>query len=264
MVLLHTDSFPYRADITDTFRKKGLTFLRYGGTMVNAPEYMTRNIHGPSDERPPYIGHYYRYSTNGFGIIEFVRFARLVGTEPTFAINIEDNAADVLALLREIEPLGLRYIEVGNEENLGDDSRAAYEHYVERFHVLYDAIHPAYPDLVFINAAWWRPDRPELMEYVFHELDGKSDLWDYHPWTDEVAQAAAVEAGLMNMQKLFTLWNPATKMHVAILEENGNTHSLHRALSHAVVLNVVRKMNGFVELDSPANALEPYLQNDNG
>ena len=84
------------------------------------------------------------------------------------------------------------------------------------------------------------------------------------PWTDEVPQAAAVEAELMNMQKLFTSWNPATKMHVAILEENGNTHSLHRALSHAVILNVVRKMNGFVELDSPANALEPYLQNDNG
>lgn len=100
MVLLHTDSFPYRADITDAFRKEGLTFLRYGGTMVNAPEYMTRNMHGPSEERPPYIGHYYRYSTNGFGIIEFVRFARLIGTEPTFAINIEDNAADVLALLR--------------------------------------------------------------------------------------------------------------------------------------------------------------------
>ena len=53
-------------------------------------------------------------------------------------------------------------------------------------------------------------------------------------------------------------------MHVAILEENGNTHSMHRALSHAIVLNIVRRMNGFVELDSPANALQPYLQNDNG
>lgn len=30
------------------------------------------------------------------------------------------------------------------------------------------------------------------------------------------------------------------------------------------MLNVVRRMNGFVELDSPANALQPYLQNDNG
>ncbi len=264
MALLHTESFPYRADITEAFRKQGLTFLRYGGTMVNAAEYKTGNMFGPSEERPPYIGHYYRYSTNGFGIIEFVEFARLIGTEPTFAINIEDNPADVLALLKEIEPLGLRYLEIGNEENIGDDSRAAYEHYVERFNVLYDAIHPVYPDLVFINAAWWRADRTDLMEYVFRELDGKSDLWDFHPWTDEVSQARSVESDLKNMQKLFTTWNPATKMHVAILEENGNTHSLHRALSHAVVLNVVRKMNGFVELDSPANALEPYLQNDNG
>lgn len=52
MVLLHTDSYPYRSDITDAFRAEGLTFLRYGGTMINAAEYMTGNMMGPRDERP--------------------------------------------------------------------------------------------------------------------------------------------------------------------------------------------------------------------
>ncbi|MBD5224905.1 MAG: DUF1080 domain-containing protein [Bacteroidales bacterium] len=264
MAMLRTDSFPFRDDITEAFRQEGLTFLRYGGTMINAAEYMTGNMMGPEDQRPPYIGHWYRNSTNGFGIIEFVQFARMLNTEPTFAINIEDNPADVLALLKELEPYNLKYIEIGNEENLTTDARDAYEHYVERFHILYDAIHAVYPDLVFINAAWWRGDNEDLMEYVFHELDGKSELWDYHPWTDEVSQAKAIESDLNNMKRLFNKWNPESTMHVAILEENGNTHSLHRALSHAIVLNVVRRMNGFVELDSPANALEPYLQNDNG
>lgn len=264
MAMLHTSSFPFRSDITEAFRNEGLTFLRYGGTMVNAPQYMTANMTGPHDLRPPYTGHWYPYSTNGFGIVEFVEFARLIGTEPTFAINIEDDPAYVLALLKEIEPHGLKYIEIGNEENIFDDSREAYEHYVERFHTLYDAIRPVYPSLVFINAAWWRADRTDLMEYVFHELDGKSLLWDYHPWTDEVSQAKAVKNDLETMRRLFYKWNPSTDMRVAILEENGNTHSLHRALSHAVVLNIVRGMDGFVELDSPANALEPYLQNDNG
>ena len=37
-----------------------------------------------------------------------------------------------------------------------------------------------------------------------------------------------------------------------------------RALAHAVMLNVVRRSAGFVPLDSPANALQPYKQNDNG
>lgn len=264
MAMLHTQSFPYRTDLTRNFMNEKLTFLRYGGTMINAPEYKVKNMMGPRDKRPPYKGHWYRYSTNGFGIIEFVEFARKIGTEPTFSINIEDDPQDVIALLEELKPYDLKYIEIGNEENIGDESLGAYKHYVERFLAFYDAIHPLYPELQFINAAWWRQDKPELMEYVFKSLDGKAALWDYHPWTDEIDQARAVETELKNMRQMFLGWNPQTSMKCAILEENGNTHNMHRALSHAIVLNAVRKMDGFVQLDSPANALQPYLQNDNG
>lgn len=263
-VLLCTDSYPFRQDITEAFRKEGLSFLRYGGTMVNAAEYMTKHMLGPNLEREPYMGYWYTYATNGFAIPEFVQFARLIGTEPTFAINIEDNPADVLALLHELEPYDLHYLEIGNEENLNSTARHDYEHYVERYLILYDAIHEVYPQLQFINAAWWRPDQLETMEYVFRQLDGKCDLWDYHPWTETPQQAKAIEAEIARMKELFTKWNPQTAMRCAILEENGNTHNMARALAHAVMLNVVRRAGGFVPLDSPANALQPYRQNDNG
>ena len=183
-VLLCTDSYPFRSDITEAFRQQHLSFLRYGGTMVNAAEYMTKNMTGSRLERQPYYGYWYRYATNGFAIPEFVEFARLIGTEPTFAINIEDNPADVLALLQEIEPYGLKYIEIGNEEYIGSSARSGYEHYVERYLTLYNAIHAVYPQLKFINAAWWRPNEVETMKYVFQSLDGKCDFWDYHPWTE--------------------------------------------------------------------------------
>lgn len=263
-VLLCTDSYPFRSDITEAFRQQHLTFLRYGGTMVNAAEYMTRNMTGSRLERQPYYGHWYRYATNGFAIPEFVEFARLVGTEPCFAINIEDNPSDVLALLQDIEPYGLKYIEIGNEENLFSTARHDYEHYVERYLVLYEAIHAVYPELLFINAAWWRPDEAETMKYVFQSLDGKCDLWDYHPWTETPQQAKDIEAEIAKMRQFFLEWNPQTSMRCAILEENGNTHDMARALAHAVMLNVVRRSAGFVPLDSPANALQPYKQNDNG
>lgn len=263
-VLLCTDSYPFRSDITEAFRQQNLTFLRYGGTMVNAAEYMTRNMTGSRLERQPYYGHWYRYATNGFAIPEFVEFARLVGTEPCFAINIEDNPSDVLALLQDIEPYGLKYIEIGNEENLFSAARHDYEHYVERYLVLYEAIHAVYPELLFINAAWWRPDEAETMKYVFQSLDGKCDLWDYHPWTETPQQAKDIEAEIAKMRQFFLEWNPQTSMRCAILEENGNTHDMARALAHAVMLNVVRRSAGFVPLDSPANALQPYKQNDNG
>lgn len=263
-VLLCTDSYPFRSDITEAFRQQHLSFLRYGGTMVNAAEYMTRNMTGSRLERQPYYGYWYRYATNGFAIPEFVEFARLIGTEPTFAINIEDNPADVLALLQEIEPYRLKYIEIGNEEYIGSSARSGYEHYVERYLTLYNAIHAVYPQLKFINAAWWRPNEVETMKYVFQSLDGKCDFWDYHPWTETPQQAKDIEAEIAKMQKLFLEWNPQTTMRCAILEENGNTHDMARALAHAVMLNVVRRSAGFVPMDSPANALQPYKQNDNG
>lgn len=263
-VLLCTDSYPFRSDITEAFRQQNLTFLRYGGTMVNAAEYMTRNMTGSRLERQPYYGHWYRYATNGFAIPEFVEFARLIDTEPCFAINIEDNPSDVLALLQDIEHYGLKYIEIGNEENLFSAARHDYEHYVERYLVLYEAIHAVYPELLFINAAWWRPDEAETMKYVFQSLDGKCDLWDYHPWTETPQQAKDIEAEIAKMRQFFLEWNPQTSMRCAILEENGNTHDMARALAHAVMLNVVRRSAGFVPLDSPANALQPYKQNDNG
>ena len=263
-VLLCTESYPFRSDLTEAFRHEHLTFLRYGGTMVNATQYMTHDMIGSRLERQPYYGHWYRFSTNGFAIPEFVEFARLIGAEPTFAINIEDNPTDVLALLQYIEPYNLRYIEIGNEECIGSSARSAYEHYVERYLVLYDAIHEAYPELQFINAAWWRPNNTELMQYVFQSLDGKCDFWDYHPWTETPQQAVEIEAVISQMHDLFLSWNPQTTMRCAIFEENGNTHDMARALAHAVMLNVVRRTGGFVPMDSPANALQPYKQNDNG
>ena len=263
-VLLCTGNYPFRSDLTEAFRQEHLTFLRYGGTMVNAREYMTRNMIGNRLERQPYNGHWYRYATNGFAIPEFVEFARLIGTEPTFAINIEDNPEDVLAMLHEIEPYGLKFIEIGNEECIGSSARTGYEHYVERYLTLYEAIHQAYPDLQFINAAWWRSGQLETMQYVFQQLDGKCDYWDYHPWTETPQQALKAEAEITKIKELFLQWNPNTRMRLALLEENGNTHDMARALAHAVMLNVVRRAAGFVPLDSPANALQPYKQNDNG
>ena len=263
-VLLCTDSYPFRSDLTEAFRQEHLTFLRYGGTMVNAREYMTHNMVGSRLERQPYYGHWYRYATNGFAIPEFVEFARLIGTEPTFAINIEDNPEDVLSLLQYIIPYGLGFIEIGNEECIGSSARSGYEHYVERYLILYNAIHEVWPDLQFINAAWWRPKEVETMKYVFESLDGKCDFWDYHPWTETPQQALNAEAEIARMKELFHRWNPNTTMRCAILEENGDTHDMTRALAHAVMLNVVRRAGGFVPLDSPANALQPYKQNDNG
>ena len=167
-------------------------------------------------------------------------------------------------MLDEIKQWRPRIIQIGNEEMIGTKELSAYQHYVERFLTLYNAIHPVYPDIEFAIAAWWRSSEKATMEYVFRALDGKASYWDYHPFTETPEQAKNTESVITQMQKYFLSWNPETTMRCVIFEENGYTHDMARALAHATMLCIVRRTNGFVPMDSPANALQPYMQNDNG
>ena len=254
---------PIRADLAQLFAQQGITFMRYGGSMVNSAEYTYAAMRDERAQRPPYRGFWYRQSTNGFGIREFVDFAEAEGCALSFAINIEETPETAAQLVRDLRGR-VKYIEIGNEEILIPSDRGdLYDHYVERFLLLRQAMLDVDPTLQFICSAWWRPGSPDV-ERTFRALDGKADFWDFHPWVDDYPSAQKVEASLRSMQQLFHQWNPATKMRCAILEENGDSHGVRRALCHAIVQNAVRRMGDFVLCTCPANALEPYRQNDNG
>ena len=66
------------------------------------------------------------------------------------------------------------------------------------------------------------------------------------------------------MKDYFQKWDPNTKMKCALFEENGVTHDMRRALGHVTIQNAARRMGDFLLTTCAANALEPYLQNDNG
>ena len=80
---------PVRRDVAEGLINQGITVLRYGGSMVNTGEYRWKKMIGPRDRRPPYAGHWYRYSSNGWGIVDFMDFCEAAGFEyiPTFDIN---------------------------------------------------------------------------------------------------------------------------------------------------------------------------------
>jgi hypothetical protein len=199
---------PYRADIGNAMIDEGLTFLRYGGTMVNSPEYRFKKMIGHPDKRPPYIGHYYKYSSNGFGIEDFLQFSEAAGFVPSFAINIEETAQDAADMVEYLNgaattpwgmkraenghpaPYNVKYIEIGNEEVIFDgDDKAGYLHYIERFEELEKAIHAKDPSVELIIAAWWRPQSPN-MKLVFDRLNKIAAWWDFHPGAD------AADAGI--------------------------------------------------------------------
>jgi len=271
---------PVREDIGSMMQKEGLNFLRYAGSMVNAPEYRWKNMTGERSRRPPYKGFWYPYSSNGFGIAEFLQFCEAAHFEPAVAINAEDSAGDIAnmveyltgdpasaggrkrALAGHIQPYKLRYIEIGNEEVIWGDKRDDYERYAERFNILYKAIHSRNPGLQLICAAWWRPESPN-MEPLFNAINGKAAFWDLHVDADNADAGKTVDKNLQDMQALFKKWDARTTLRCTIFEENGGLHNMQRALGHASILNAVRRHGDFVLTSCPANALQPYLQNDN-
>lgn len=272
---------PVRTDIGNMIVSQGVTFLRYAGTMVNSPEYKFMNMIGDPDKRPPYRGHWNRYSTNGFGIEEFLQFCEAANITPCFAVNIYETAEDMADMVEYLngdvatkwgalraknghtKPYGVKYIEIGNEEVLfNGDKKEAYQEYVTRYKLLQKAMKQKDSTLSLINAAWWRPASPN-MEYVFKELNKVADYWDLHVGGDNPDEGIQTDKKLTEMLQKFKQWDPDTKMKIAVFEENGSKHGMQRALGHATNLNAIRKHNENVLTSSPANALQPYLQNDN-
>lgn len=275
-------NLPFRNDIAEVFANQELTFLRYGGGMINAKGYKFKNMIGDRDKRPQYKGTFYDYSTHGFGIEEFLQYCEAAGIEPCFAVNVDETAQDMADMIEYLNgsetsvwgkkraenghprPYNVKYIEVGNEEVIWGDIREDYEKYTRDFNRIYDAITAKDPNVKVICGAQWRHDSPANMKMVFDAINGKAAYWDYHPWADVLTNGKETEQRLKEMKNFFMQWDPNTEMKCAIFEENGRIHNMQRVLGHVTVQNAVRRMGDFVLTSCAANALQPYKQNDNG
>ncbi len=265
---------PFRGDIARALQDEGLTLLRYGGSMVNTAGYRWKSMIGDRDMRPQYRGTWYPWSTNGFGIVEFVAFCRAAGFEPVVTINIEETPEDAAHLVEYLnapattgwgrrrsedgypEPFRVKYLEIGNEETVD-------AHYIERFQLLHAAIRPRDPAVALIIGTWWEPDNP-VSRRIVRELNGKAALWDVHVGGDDPRDGAKVDALFTRIERLVREWAPDTKLKACVLEENGGRHDLRRALGHATILNATQRHGDFVLIDCPANCLQALGQNDNG
>ncbi len=283
-VLMDGDRFgglAIRGDIARAIADERITFLRYGGTMVNVPGYRWKNMIGKPDQRPPYRGNWYPYSTNGFGIFDFLRFCEAAKLASAFAINIHETSEDAADLAEYLTgpvtskwgakrlsdghpaPYHPDYIEIGNEEAIGSSTHADYLEYAERFKLLEQAMHSRDPHLKLVCTAWWVPESPD-MKLVFDAVSGKAAAWDIHVWSDEPNAGEGVERTLEQVRQSFKSWDAKTNLKAVVFEENGNRHDLQRALGHATTLNATRRMGDFVIADCPANCLQPWQENDNG
>ena len=86
---------PVRKDVAEGLIAQGITVLRYGGSMVNAPEYRWKKMIGPRDRRPPYTGTWYPYSSNGWGIFDFLNFCEAAGFLGIPDVNMGETPQDM-------------------------------------------------------------------------------------------------------------------------------------------------------------------------
>ena len=289
-----------RRDIAEALVDQGLTVLRYGGYMVNTDweqearcpgsGYRWKKMIGPRQDRPPYLGTFYPFNSNGFGIIDYVALCHAAGFACVPTINPSETPQDVADLLEYLngdagtpwgarraadgfpEPFGVRYLQIGNEEFAftADQQRMVRRDYPALFRAIAEAVWAKDPQITLILAPWLYSDAeleiPENRALVAHLLEttyAHQVLWDVHVGGDGPRDADGMEQFLQHLRAYLDDIAPENSVRFCILEENGWHHDLRRALGHAHNILTLERL-GLVDIDCAANCLQPWQQHDNG
>jgi Alpha-L-arabinofuranosidase 1 domain/3-keto-disaccharide hydrolase len=282
---------PVRRDVVEGLIDQGVTVLRYGGSMVNAPEYRWKNMIGPRDKRPPYRGTWYPYSTNGWGIVDFLDLCEAAKFLAIPAFHMDETPQDLVDLIEYVNgpadspwgtrrsadghprPYELRYLQLGNEERID-------EKYFEKFRALAEAIWAkdaritlAVGDFVY-NSRIVDPFNFSGAESRITSLAGHRqildlarrhdrEVWfDIHIATDgpEVSPStAALPSYADALEKIAQ----GAKHKVVVFELNAGNPRQRRALANAQAIGLAMRDGRFPVVTS-ANCLQPDGQNDNG
>jgi Alpha-L-arabinofuranosidase C-terminal domain len=282
---------PVRRDVADGMIKEGFTVLRYGGSMVNAPEYRWKKMTGPRGLRPPYHGTWYSYASNGWGIPDFLNFCEAAGILGIPDFNVNETPQDMADFLdyangstntiwgaRRLadghsRPYGLKYLELGNEE-------AVNAIYAAKFAALAKAIWAKDPDIILVVGDF-AYQQPIKNPFSFGGADSRitslaaqqkilqlakanhREVWfDLHVWTDGPRPSSYLQGAISFRDALKKIADGAP-FRVVVFELNANNHSQRRALANALAIQTFER-DGQIPVVTSANGLQPDGQNDNG
>ncbi|WP_428305715.1 family 16 glycoside hydrolase [Lacipirellula sp.] len=282
---------PVRRDVAELLQRQGIRLLRYGGTMVNNDEYRWQKMIGPRATRPPYDGHWYDYSTNSWGIIDFMNFCEAAGFEyvPTFSMGETPESMAQFVMYAKApadnewgakrardghpKPYRLKYLQLGNEERVDLDYAARFKERAEAIWKFDPDIQLIVGDFVYENPIA-DPQRITGSASGITTLDGQQsilkfakaaghEVWfDVHVWTDGPDRHQTLQGMFSFIDSLENLETGAD-FKVVVFEFNANNHDQRRAIGNALALHSVER-DGRIPIALSANALQPDGQNDNG
>jgi hypothetical protein len=279
---------PVRRDVAEGLIAQGITVLRYGGSMINHPEYRWKKMIGPRDRRPPYRGTWYPQSSNGWGILDFLNFCEAAGFLGIPALNMDETAQDLADFIEYVNgpatskwggqraadghtrPYKLPYLQLGNEERVD-------ENYFKRFLALAEAIWARDSQIILVVGDWGyrEPIRDPfncrnfsgITSLAAHQKilrlarkHGREVWFDVHVGTDGPRPDFG---GTFSYIDALAKLAEGAKHRVVIFEFNAGNHGFRRALANAAAINRVER-DGRIPIATSANCLQPDKQNDNG
>ena len=282
---------PVRGDVVRGLLDQGVTVLRHGGSMVNARGYRWKTMIGPRDRRPPYRGTWYRYSSNGRGVADFLDLCEAMNVVPVPDLNVNEMPADVVDFAEYAngppdgpwgrrraadghpQPYGINHLELGNEERVD----AAY---AAQFAAIADAVWARDPKLILVVGDFEYVDPIAEADHLtgatskITDMDGHrrvldvarrrwATVWfDVHVWTERPPASRPMDAVPSYVDAIDRLAGD-TKHATVVFELNANRHEMGRAVANAQA--VVRcERDGRLPVVASANCLQPDGQNDNG
>ncbi|MGA2619876.1 MAG: alpha-L-arabinofuranosidase C-terminal domain-containing protein [Thermoguttaceae bacterium] len=283
---------PVRRDVAEGLMAQGITVLRYGGSMVNSGGYKWKQMIGPRDRRPPYAGTWYRYSSNGWGIVDFMAFCEAAGFQYVPAFNLGETPQDMADFMQYAkgpadsewgrrraadghpQPYRLRYLELGNEERVD-------EKYAARFEALAKAVWAQDPEIILVVGDF-AYDRPLADPFKFSGaasgitgLAGQQrivqlakrhnrEVWfDLHVDTNQPVKFNSSLDGMFSFSDALAKIAEGARQKVVVFEFNAGNHAQKRALASALAINAIER-DGRTPIVTSANGLQPDGQNDNG
>jgi Alpha-L-arabinofuranosidase C-terminal domain/Domain of Unknown Function (DUF1080) len=282
---------PVRGDVAKGLIDQGITVLRYGGSMVNNGGYKWKKMIGPRDRRPPYAGTWYRYSSNGWGILDFMDFCEAAGFEYVPAFNMDETPRDLADFIEyakgaadsewgrkrvadgHAQPYKLRYLELGNEEKVDETYAAKFEALAKAIWakdrdlilVVGDFVYgkPIHDPMKFTGAASGITNLTGHRQILALARANRREVWfDIHISTDGPGPSGDLMALPTYIDALAKAADGA-KHKVVVFEFNSGNHAVRRALGNALATNVIER-DGRIPIVTSANCLQPDRQNDNG
>jgi hypothetical protein len=282
---------PIRRDVAQAMLDQGITVLRYGGSMVNSPQYKWKNTIGPRDRRPPYNGTWYPYSSNGWGIIDFLNFCEAAGFTAIPDLNVNESPRDLADFVEYVngpagsgwgarratdghpQPYNLHYIELGNEERVDATYAGKFFPIAEAIWKVDPAITPVVGDFSY-STKITDPDHISGSASRLQNLDGQRqilrftkehdrEVWfDVHVWSERLDPSPDLLALGSYVDAIDHLADGA-RHKVVVFELNANRHDLARGLANAWSINTILR-DTRLPIVTSANALQSDGQNDNG